>query len=143
MNKPTGSMKVSAKRSMRVFKIVETTFRTEPLFVTDCSYEEMRQYLNKRFRLKIPEVECNEIIGMMLTFGKAPWRVVWWTPGRNTSILVHELIHLVARICHDKGIPIVSHHPNGTSGDETAAYMTEFFYKEAKKGLRRKQRISC
>lgn len=129
---------------MRVFKIDDPVFKTEPLFVTDCTYEEMRTYLNKRFRLAIEETpDCNEYLGMMLTFGKAPWRVVWWKRAGAIPVLVHEILHLVTRICQDKGIPICSFHPGGAHGDETAAYLQEHFLVNAMKLRRHKKRISC
>lgn len=126
---------LEAHVTMRVFKITEPVFKTEPLFVADCTYAQMRSYLNRRFRLKIEE-DGDQTCGRMFTFGVPPWRVVWVRRSRETVVLTHEIFHLVTRICQDKGIPIIAHHPNGDNGDEPAAYLLEFFLTAAIKARR-------
>ena len=113
---------------MKVFTVVEPIFKTEPLFILDCTRPELGDYLRRRFRLQLDEERC-EIGGQMLTFQRAPWRVVWAKSGsaKNAAIVLHEVFHLVTRICADRGIPIVAHHPSGECGDETAAYLFEYF----------------
>jgi len=46
------------------------------------------------------------------------------------ATLVHELFHLVVRISEDKGVPIISNIQTGQVGDETSAYMLEYYYNE-------------
>ncbi len=111
---------------MRVFTITEDVFKTEPLFVTDCSYVELQRYCQRRFKVTLNQGR-EGCIGMMATFDVTPWRLVWVERSKPAAPLLHELFHLVTRICSDKGIPIVSHHPNGDHGDETSAYLYEFF----------------
>ncbi len=122
---------------MKVFTVVDDTFKVEPLFVMDCTYETMQAYLLKRFKVEVQNVDgC--MAGVMLTFSKQPpWRVVWLRRSRDSNALVHELFHLVTRICQDKGIPIVAHHATGENGDETAAYMLEHFYESAMRKIRK------
>lgn len=114
---------------MRLFKVDNPVFKLEVLFCMDCNYESMREYMNRRFRLQIPECDDHQqILGTSFTFGKPPWRVVWVRYARHTAVIVHEIVHLVTRICQDRGVPVVSHHPNGESGDETLAYLIEFLF---------------
>lgn len=106
---------------MKVFKIVEPVFKTEPLFVVNCSEVELRDYLQKHYRIRHSIVFRS--VGTMLTFDRSPWRVVWIQRSDKLPEVIHELFHLVTRICQDKGVPIVAHHETGESGDETAAYL--------------------
>lgn len=128
---------------MRVFKVTEDVFKVEPLFVTDCTHEEMRKYLHKRFRRLAIEESTADHSGQMFTFGICPWRVVWVRRGNEIGTLAHEITHLVTRICQDKGIPIIAHHPNGDIGDETAAYMIDFYLTKAIEARRGKKRIAA
>lgn len=123
---------------MKTFTIVEPVFKTEPLFIGNCTRDEAKQYLSQRFKVgaDIP-VDCG---GTMLTYGCAPWRVVWVQKmsrdPRHLCVVLHEIFHLVTRICADRGIPIVAHHPDGMNGDETAAYLFEFFARAALRKMR-------
>lgn len=130
------------RRRLRVFSIEDPVFKTEPVFITDCSYEEMRQWVHKRWpQIKIataPEFYA----GTMFTFDCPPWRLVYVRRSRQTGVWVHELVHLVLRICQDKGIPVIRMHPNGDSGDETAAYMLEFYIERVIEKRRLKKLIS-
>lgn len=113
---------------MRTFTIDEPVFKTNPLFIVDCTYAEMTAYVKKRFRATVQPAP-DGVIGTVLTFDVRPWRIVWIERAtrRDIPILLHEVFHLVTRICADKGVPIVAHHPTGENGDETAAYLLEFF----------------
>ena len=114
---------------MKVFTIKEDVFKTEPLFVIGCSYVALCDLLHRRFRVEIDRRPSDEqTLGTMLTLNGPPWRVVWMKRDSLTTA-VHEIFHLVTRICHDKGIRIVSQDENGSIGDETAAYLLEFFMK--------------
>ena len=123
---------------MKVFTVVDPVFKTEPLFVGNCTADEATVYLHKRFKVSadIP----HNLGGTMLTFQRPPWRVIWVRRmSRSPSdlcVLLHEVFHLVTRICADRGIPLVAHHPDGTNGDEPAAYLFEFFTHSALKKVR-------
>lgn len=123
---------------MKVFTVDEPIFKTEPLFVGDCSHEELCRYLHRRFRVDIEARE--DILGTVMTFKVKPWRVVWVHDCQELPVLLHELFHLVTAICDDRGIPIVAHHSNGECGDETAAYLYEYFAKACLKRWRRSWR---
>lgn len=123
---------------MKVFTVKDKVFKVEPLFVMDCTYEQLRTYLRKEFKVKAQEVD-GKMAGMMLTFSRStPWRVVWVRRRKDVECLAHEIFHLVTRICQDKGIPIVAHHPNGDNGDETAAYMYEHYFVKAMKKIKKR-----
>ncbi len=113
---------------MTSFRIVEPVFKTEPVFILGCSAEEAELFLRKRYRIRARVPRCQ---GTMLTFDRFPWRVVWSKLAPNTPAataeLLHEIFHLVTRICGDKGVPIIHHIPSGECGDEAAAYLFEFF----------------
>lgn len=131
-----------SKSKLRVFSIEDPVFKCEPVFITDCSYEEMRQWIRKRW----PQITIDEApefyAGTMFTFECPPWRLVYVRRSRELGVWVHEILHLVTRICQDKGIPIVRKHPNGDSGDETVAYMMEFYIEGILKKRRLKKLIS-
>ena len=125
-------------KKLKVFSVKEPIFKTEPLFVYGCSYEQMHRYLRRRFKTaKLKEKEVNEDPGTASTirFSGPPWRVVWFEKINKRSLeshgeIVHELFHLVVRICEDKGIPIKANIETGECGDETAAYLMDFFMRE-------------
>lgn len=110
---------------MKIFTVPEPVFKTEPLFVLGCTHERLNAYLKQRFK-----VEAGENIGQlaqMFTFAdRTPWRVVW-SREISVPIVLHEVFHLVTRICQDKGVPILAHDDHGNCGDEAAAYLFEFF----------------
>ena len=110
---------------MRVFKLGEPIFKSETLFILGCSFETFARLLKRRYRC-----DAGDFIGQCgQTFrfpDRSPWRCVW-TSTTETSVILHEVFHLVTRICQDKGVPIVAHHPNGESGDETATYLFEYY----------------
>ncbi len=120
---------------MKKFIVSDPLFKTEVLFVMNCTHGEMCGYIWKQYRAKVePSDDC---IGMMLTFIKAPWRVVWVESARRKDVLVHELFHLVTRVCQDKQVPVVAHHEDGANGDETAAYLIELYYRECTKAMKK------
>lgn len=123
------------------FKIVDTLYKTEPLFVIGCTHADLDRYLRARYGCNAGE-DIGQI-GQMLTLGETwpPLRVVWakhrpTTPAR-IGVVVHEIFHLVTRICADKGIPIRAHIESGESGDEPAAYLVEFFATKMLERVRR------
>ncbi len=125
---------------MKSFRIKDPIFKTEPLFVYGCTHKQACAWLRKTYRVSLDDDTDNPITsGRMFTFDKSPWRVVFVDKlsrkPEHLGVLMHELFHLVMRICHDKGVPVVRNHPNGDSGDETAAYLFEFFATQALKKL--------
>jgi hypothetical protein len=115
-----------------VFSAKEPVFKTEPLFVLGCPHDVFARYMKRRFGLEVDD--SRGAIGTMYTFQRDPQRVIW-TLKLDAAEVLHEVFHLVTRICHDKGVPIVAHHPNGDNGDETAAYLFEFFARAALRRL--------
>lgn len=109
---------------MRVFTLAEPVFKTEPLFVLGCSHAKLGAYLGRRFRCDVG-LDAGQC-GQMFTFDRSPWRVVW-TKRLDVGSALHECFHLVTRICQDKGIPIRAFDERNEFGDETAAYLYEFF----------------
>lgn len=116
---------------MRRFSIEEHVFKTEPLFLLGCDHATAARYLKRAYHLTLDAYDGQ--LGTMYTFPRAPHRIVWCETLAVGPVL-HEVFHLVTRICQDKGVPIVAHHPDGTNGDEPAAYLFEFF---AQRVLRR------
>lgn len=127
---------------MKKFTIEEDVFKTEPLVLYDCTHDQVISYLKKQYRIYLSEREQNIIIGgaaTVLTFNKSPWRLMWFRK-LNKSVdslgeVSHEVFHLVVRICEDKGIPIKSNIETGECGDEAAAYMMDFFFRQIYKRL--------
>lgn len=126
---------------MKVFKITDPTFKTEPLFIGNCTMVQMRQYIKKHFRYGYDEKRLDKrACGTVLTLDQPPWRVVWvrrmTRKPEDIANLVHELVHLCVRICDDKGIPIYGTGSLGENGDETISYMIEHFFQEAYKKIK-------
>lgn len=119
---------------MRTWTVPDPVFKTEPLFIVGCSHDELRRYLLKRFQCRVAEYVG--LTGQMLTFDCVPYRVVW-SMKPDAGVMLHEVFHLVTRICQDRGITIKAHDANGDNGDETAAYLFEFFARAALRRLRR------
>jgi hypothetical protein len=109
--------------------VVEPVFGTDPLFIFGGSAWDLAAHLKRRFGVSYEPEGIPS--GTMLTFDKSPWRVVWVeklpATVEDLSSLVHEMFHLVTRICGDKGVPIHHHISTGECGDEAAAYLMGFF----------------
>jgi hypothetical protein len=118
---------------MRVFTIKEPVFKVEPLFVLGCEHDRFHGYIRRRFGVDMGDGDP-ATAGRMFTLSRTPWRVVW-TKRRDAGVLLHECFHLVTRICQDKGIPIRALDERGDFGDETAAYLFEFFAARALKRM--------
>lgn len=117
---------------MKVFSIRDPIFKTTPLFVVGCPAEELDRYLR---RYRVTAGLPSSVSGSMFTFDRSPWRVVWveQTPMdvQTLGVLLHEIFHLVTRICQDKGIPIKAQLLEEGTGDETAAYLYDYFARQA------------
>lgn len=117
---------------MKVFQVSDPVFKTEPLFIVGCSFDQLSRYMKRRHWPSVGEDEGS--IGTMFTFDRAPWRVIW-VKKPDLALVMHEIFHLVTRICQDKGIPIKAHIENGDCGDEAAAYLFEHFARAALRRL--------
>ena len=121
----------------KVFSIEDKMFKTEPLFIVGCCRNEAVKYLKKRFNVKMEDEEVSNggsgATASVWHFKGAPYRVVWFKSFKKSSPedigeLAHELMHLVIRICEDKGISLKANHPTtGEVLDEPPAYMIDFF----------------
>ena len=109
---------------VRRFTVTEPVFKVEPLFLLGCSFESLKHYMHDRYRQDVGIYEGQ--LGTMFTFDKAPYRVIW-TERLDRAVVLHEVFHLVTRICSDRGIVIRAHDEQGNCGDETAAFLFEFF----------------
>jgi hypothetical protein len=122
---------------MTSFTVEDDLFKTCPLFIVGCSHHALNVYLRKHFRVNAGLDDGQT--GQMLTYRQAPWRVVWVRDkphnARSFGVLMHETFHLVTRICQDKGVPIVAQVEHG-NGDETAAYLFDFFSRALVRKLR-------
>lgn len=110
----------------------EPVFKIEPVFVLGAEPDQLRQLARRRrWRVDfgaIGERDQTPLAGSLFTFDRVPWRVVW-TRRLDVAVALHETFHLVTRICYDRGIPIRAYDERGEHGDETAAYLFEFFAK--------------
>jgi hypothetical protein len=71
-------------------------------------------------------------------------RIVWvrhlsMSP-EHLGTLMHELFHLVVRVCRDKGVPIVANIQNGAVGDEAASYLFDFYARCSIEEIKRKSK---
>ena len=117
------------------FSIEEKLFKTDTLFIIGCGWAEFRKRV-AQYGLTPPAID-NYVIGTVIEGDNVFWRIVWvkdFKP-RSPTALVHELFHLTTAICQDRGVPIVVHHPSGNCGDETSAYLLEFYLKECLKEI--------
>lgn len=113
---------------MKVFKVECNVYKFDVLIVANCTEGELNKFLKRRYRVELNNKTNENSIGTMLTLDQDPWRVVWVKDWKDKACLVHELFHLVTRVCYDRGIRIVSHDGEGNVSDEPAAYLMEFLY---------------
>jgi hypothetical protein len=116
---------------MKTFKIEDKIFKTETLFIIG-KYDEANEYLKKKFNY---EGELDEmVIGSVIKIPNKKddyfFRVLWVEDAKNIPLVVHEMFHLVVRICQDKQVPIKANIETGECGDETAAYLLEFYLEQ-------------
>ena len=125
------------KKSNRVreFIIEDRVFKTQVLFILNCSGKEFA----RRAKNYGVEKEMDEYVTGTVVDGADGniFRIVWYEELslRELGGLAHEVFHLVVRICEDKGIPIKANIEDGRCGDETAAYLLEFYMKELTKRI--------
>ena len=76
--------------------IEEPVFESYFWFVWDCSIEELRDWVQKKFNWEIEIEEGSEHLGKTITIeekDKINW-VVWVNDKKNAVSLSHELIHM-------------------------------------------------
>lgn len=120
---------------MKVFSVEDPVFKTEPVFVIGATHRQLVELCaRRRWRVDVGPEEPHAA-GRMFTFNRAPWRIVW-SLAADRAVVLHEVFHLVTRICYDKGIVIRAHDERGDNGDEAAAYMFEHFARAVLKRIR-------
>lgn len=119
------------KTRRRIISICEPVFKSHTLFVFNCSWEEARVYLNKKYDLEIEDTRC--FAANCQEYDKPPYQVIWlknlsWDK-EQVSILAHELVHLSNRLCKKRNIPTYPSIDNLIM-DETNAYLLEYYMLE-------------
>lgn len=113
---------------MKKFIIKEDVFKTVCLFIFNCNEDE---YVEELKKYGIKENKVGEYVcGSVVKLGDKFFRIIWVENAKNKEELMHEIFHLVIRICFDKGVPIRANIETGECGDETAAYLMEFYVKK-------------
>lgn len=118
---------------MKIIHIEEEVFGTNVLILGDCSVEEANKHLVK-IKNKYLIEEDENMAGRLVKQNDNVYRILFLRDlsEENFPKLVHEIFHLVVRICDDKGVPIIPNIQTGQVGDETAAYLMEFYISKVK-----------
>lgn len=125
---------------MKEFIIKDEVFKTEVLFITNCGYKEATKRLKRRgFTEELDEYTIGTVVKAKGSFFRIVWLEKFSFKKEHFCNLIHELFHLVVRIMQDKGVPIKANIETGECGDETAAYLLEYYVGECMKILKRKQ----
>lgn len=118
---------------MKKILIEESVFKTEVLFIYNCSPKEVNDYLKKTGKA----IDIRDYLNFIGTLYKTPqevYRIVYVEKYKKNadwlSVLAHEILHLVIEICNDKGVPIYTNLDNAERLDETACYLMEFYMSE-------------
>mgnify|MGYP001593908611 FL=1 len=126
---------------MKIFQIYEPLFKTQPILITNCSYSELAKYLKKKYGVEEKD-DCITTAGQCLTYldtkTESTLRIIYLKKldkkPENLGVLIHELLHLVVRVLEDRGVPLIKDVRN-MPGDETAAYLMEFYFLEVLKKI--------
>ena len=118
---------------MKKFIVDNPVFKREVLVMTDCSRKEANKYLlslgNKLFF-----EESDDAIGGLCVGQEGVFNLMHLNTLSkdidSMGCLVHEIAHLVVRLCEDKGVSVISNIQNGGVGDEVFAYLSEFYFNE-------------
>lgn len=120
---------------MNLIKIENKLFKANVYFISNCTPDECRSFLkkkNNKYSLE-PSFGSN-MAGTIIRANNGLYRIIYmpkFNLGQESrGTLIHELFHLVVRLSEDKGLPIVSNIQTGQVGDETSAYMIEYYYNE-------------
>lgn len=118
------------------FKIVNPIFKSETLFCLGFTLKEFKKEM-KKYNYDY-DISSPDIAGTTFSIRQKGfrYRVVWFEDSKDIAGIVHEVVHLCVRICEDKGVPIKAHIETGECGDETFAYMVEFYLNEVIKKIK-------
>jgi hypothetical protein len=119
---------------MKEFTIDEPVFKTSTVFLIGCSGKEFQKRIKKWGGEK--ELDGGYVCGTVIPSKKGYFRIVWSEDKKDIGGIVHEISHLVVRICDSKGIPIKANIETGECGDETFAYLMEFYTNQVIKKLK-------
>lgn len=111
------------------FVVSDDVFKTSVLFVLNCDAKAFEKVVARYgVELKVGGYTCGTVIpGKDGHFFRIVWVEKVSVRPKDLGTLAHEILHLVVRICHDKGVPICPNIQTGECGDETAAYLAEFY----------------
>lgn len=121
---------------MKIIKLQDNVFKTEPIVIGNCSFDQLTKWVKARFPNYKPEETDASVCGTVLSLshGRHFGRIVWVKDlsrkPEDLGVLLHELFHLVVRVMQDKGVPIVDKlRGEGFvwNGDESAAYLYECY----------------
>lgn len=119
---------------MKEFVIKENLFKTSTIFILNCSGKEFAKRI-KKMGVKTDIAE-SYVCGTVIPCGDRFFRGVWVESAKDLGGIMHEISHLVVRVCTDKGVPIKANIETGEVGDETFAYLIEFYTNEIFKKLK-------
>lgn len=116
----------------KIFTVPNPVFKCNVLFICGYTIKELEKELKKRKVTDFKSEDLEDATGSQLTFENAKGNKlrVLWVESFDTSIgsigvAVHEIFHLVIRICDDKNVPIVREN----CADETAAYLQDYYFR--------------
>lgn len=130
----TAPVKKNTTKTARVktcheFVVSDDVFKTSVLFVFNCDAKAFEKVAARRgVEWKASGYVCGTVVpGKDGQFFRIVWVEKVSTKPEDMGTLAHEIMHLVVRICQDKGVPICANIQTGECGDETAAYLVEFY----------------
>ena len=117
-----------------VRKVIECeVYKCAPLFIWDCTIDELIDYLEKKENVKEDDwsfLAKADGVAMTLDTDEGILRVVWIKDRKLTAKSIarvaHEVIHLCVRILEHKGVPYDSYR----NADESLAYLADFFIRK-------------
>jgi hypothetical protein len=108
---------------MKIKLVDNDVFDVETTFILDCTMDEFNNYLETVGCEKM----SGECAGAVVEKPNDLDYVVYIKDSLSMSTIAHELFHLVVRICEKRGIPIIAELSNGSAGDETGAYLIDYY----------------
>ena len=123
----------------KIFHVYCDVYGTNLLVMIGVKKEEVRPYLEKKFKIKWDYEEAKN--GGVAVFDKWPFHVLWIDEnitkmkGELIPKLAHEVLHHVGRVCANKGIPTYPEIDNLIM-DEAKCYLMEFYMREILKKLK-------
>ena len=121
--------------AVKLHSIKDSVYGSE-IYLLKASYNEMTQYLNKRYEYSLGDIEHYPAGRVIKAFDtKNDWRTTKYFLWLNSfdyftydySALVHEVIHLALMVFEAKGIPIIYDNVNG---NEAFCYYADYLYEQ-------------